>query len=221
MGETNGALYCTQCGRNIPASSRFCDQCGNPVRLPVQPVAQRQTARRCDGVQIGVILVVVVLFAGLGWFALVEWSAQGGNTNNSTGKVAPNPGDDASYCKSFPFDEKCPNHEQHKLPSVMNQDKNEHQDAILPAGQAGRDEFARRVNDTGQGVIRAHAKGETLIVESGAFDESVNRRRFRQLLLGGTGETYKDTDGKLCGLGFSELQLVGPTKAEDRLIPCG
>jgi hypothetical protein len=95
------------------------------------------------------------------------------------------------------------------------------QSVTLPAGQAGRDEFARRVNDTGQGVIRAHAKGETLIVESEAFDESINRRRFRQLLLGGTGETSKDTDGKLCGLGFSELRLVGPTKVEEKLIPCG
>lgn len=98
---------------------------------------------------------------------------------------------------------------------------NTSQSVILPAGQAGRDEFARRVTDTGQGVIRAHAKGETMIVESDAFDESINRRHFRQLLLGGTGETYRDTDGKLCGLGFSELQLVGPTKKEKKLIPCG
>lgn len=95
------------------------------------------------------------------------------------------------------------------------------QSFTLPAGQAGRDEFARSVNDTGEGVIRAHAQGETLIVESEAFDESVNRRHFRQLLLGGTGETSKDTDGKLCGLGFSELRLVGPTKTEKKRIPCG
>jgi hypothetical protein len=95
------------------------------------------------------------------------------------------------------------------------------QSVILPAGQAGRDEFARRINETGQGIIRAHAKGETLIVESEAFDESINRRHFRQMVLGGTGETDKETDGKLCGLGFSELRLVGPTKVEEKLIPCG
>jgi hypothetical protein len=95
------------------------------------------------------------------------------------------------------------------------------QSVILPAGQAGRDEFARRVTETGQGVIRAHANGETLIVESEAFDESINRRHFRQIILGGTGKTSEDTDGKLCGLGFSELRLVGPTKTEKKLIPCG
>jgi hypothetical protein len=34
-------------------------------------------------------------------------------------------------------------------------------------------------------------------VESAAFDESINRRHFRQVILGGTGETYKETDGKI------------------------
>jgi hypothetical protein len=89
---------------------------------------------------------------------------------------------------------------------------------ILTMGQAGRDEHAKLLNDTGKGIIRAHAKVETLIVRAAAFDEAINRRHFLQVALGGTGETYGETDGKLGRLGFSALRLVGPTKTEEILL---
>ena len=43
MQQTDETLHCTQCGKNISgSSSRFCDQCGSPVRLTVPPVAQQR-----------------------------------------------------------------------------------------------------------------------------------------------------------------------------------
>jgi predicted nucleic acid-binding Zn ribbon protein len=218
MQEANGRLHCTQCGKNISASSLFCDQCGSPVRVIVQPVAQPQAARSSNTARpaeivilgVGALLVVLVCIVGL--------LSKGASTDPATSNSKLNLAD---FCKNFPFDDKCPDHDQYKSRSMAHQPADTSQSVILPQGQAARDEFARMVNDTGEGLIREHAKGETLIVESEAFDDSINRRHFRQLVLGGTGETYKDTDGKLCGLGFSELRLVGPTKVEEKLIPCG
>lgn len=113
MSETNEPLYCTQCGKNIPGSSQFCDQCGTPVRPIVQQPAQPQAARSSKAVQIAVVAVVAFLFCCLALFALVQWSAQGGATNNAS--------NDPAYCKNFPFDDKCPNHEQYKSPGVAHQ----------------------------------------------------------------------------------------------------
>src|SRR6266852_8892186 len=50
-------MQCTQCGKNISESSRFCDQCGKPVELTVQPVVQQQAARRASNSNRFAILV--------------------------------------------------------------------------------------------------------------------------------------------------------------------
>lgn len=53
-------------------------------------------------------------------FAIVQWSAQGGAANTAS--------DDAAYCKNFPFNDKCPNHEQYKGPSLAHQPDQLHPD---------------------------------------------------------------------------------------------
>ncbi len=93
MHEVNRSSHCTQCGKNIPGSSRFCDQCGSPVMLTVQPIARQQTARRSHAGQLTVILVIVALFGVV--IFLVALSKQGTSTdtvgtNNSTQNVNKN-----------------------------------------------------------------------------------------------------------------------------------
>ncbi len=79
-----------------------------------------QTDRRSKGAQIAVVVIVAFLFSGLVVFAIVQWSAQGGAANTAS--------DDAAYCKNFPFDDKCPNHEQYKGPSLAHQPDQLHPD---------------------------------------------------------------------------------------------
>ncbi len=71
-------INCATCKFPNPPDAMLCINCGSLVRPTVQPGAQRHAVRSFDTVQIAVILVVIVLFGGLVWFALVEWSMQGG-----------------------------------------------------------------------------------------------------------------------------------------------
>lgn len=113
MSETSEPRHCTRCGKSIPGSSRFCDQCGAPVNSIVLPPAQPQVAGMSKAAQITVIAFVALVFSCLVLFALLQWSAQGGAAGSAS--------DDAAYCKNFPFDDKCPNHEQYKSPSIAQQ----------------------------------------------------------------------------------------------------
>ena len=89
MHETNEPLHCTRCGKNIPVSGQFCDQCGTPVspivQRPAQQLpAQQEADRRSKSGQLGVIAFVVFIFSCLVLFALVQWASQGGATNNAS-----------------------------------------------------------------------------------------------------------------------------------------
>lgn len=85
----------------------------------VQPSAQPQPApptipRKSRTVQIAAITIAAFLSFCFLLFALAQWSAQGGGAANNASDVA-------AYCKNFPFDDKCPNHEQYKSPSLAHQ----------------------------------------------------------------------------------------------------
>ena len=70
-------MQCTQCGKNISDSSQFCDQCGKPVELAVQPVVQQQAARRASKSNWFAVLVVISLFVFvLCVIALSSWQEQ-------------------------------------------------------------------------------------------------------------------------------------------------
>jgi hypothetical protein len=117
MHETNRPLLCTQCGKSNPGSSLFCDQCGSPVRLTVQPVAQQQAAKSFNAAHSAAIvfLVVVALFVVVVFVIAPKGadtvSSKPNTTNNSTLDLA-------EYCKNFAFDEQCPNHDQYRTSPI-------------------------------------------------------------------------------------------------------
>jgi hypothetical protein len=98
------------------------------VIIPVQPAAQLQAARSSNTTRFAVILAFVALFVVVLWVVALSMQRTGtetsGATENSNQKAVQNPGVDATYCKNFPFDEKCPNPK--KLPSIAHQPDQSH-----------------------------------------------------------------------------------------------
>lgn len=117
MHETNGPLHCTQCGKSILGSSMFCAQCGKRIRLSVSPSSGYNTTHS----SVITILAVAALFA---FVAIAIGLSSKDTTNNSTSKLA-------EFCKNFPFDETCPNHDQHRASEIAHQPDQLHSRAYL------------------------------------------------------------------------------------------
>jgi hypothetical protein len=135
-------VFCSSCGVRLQESARFCSSCGagvvvsqpiaSPFSRPTAPASlmtppearNSQLSRTVRFMLLGVALFIV-------WFMVWAWlnvgskEPIGGDSGSSTGqRFVP----DAEYCKNFPFDEKCPNHEQHAAPVTRQSDSSIEED---------------------------------------------------------------------------------------------
>ena len=72
------ALYCHRCGTGLPASARFCSNCGSTVYvaapMPGRPLVRHHAGRQIAGVCLGLAqangwdVAVIRIFAVIGFF---------------------------------------------------------------------------------------------------------------------------------------------------------
>jgi hypothetical protein len=89
-------MFCNKCGAELKDGSRFCNNCGDPVRVPAgveqhvsRPVAGMASLPRAWKALIAIVVLVVVGGAGLGAWIVVGGGLSGPGKDEASGISSP------------------------------------------------------------------------------------------------------------------------------------